>query len=232
MKTYLISALILTLSVFSLFSCSSDPVSPPGGRVMTFSGQIGNWPGQPHIVRARVYGNLLQFSDVGADTVDANGQMSMNILNPPSNVLRSIRQVTQYNNGFTISDTNALAAYLGFLEVYNLSNTRTGSVDLRNFTDDSTVAVGSFTVEYFYVDRNTNINGTNISINGSDTVVTNVNLQFATGWNTYSIRAAEIRANFVSLTVTNGEPSGANWYYYPQPPDDLPGNSELWRSGQ
>jgi hypothetical protein len=232
MKTNLISALLITFSVFFLYSCSSDPVSPPGGRALTFSGQIGNWPGQPHIVRARVYGNLLQFSDVGADTVDANGQMSMNILNPPANVLRSIRQVTQYNSGFTISDTNALAAYLGFLEVYNLSNTRTGSADLRNFTNDSTVAVGSFTVEYFYVDRNTNISGTNISINGSDTVVTTVNLQFVTGWNAYNIRAAELRPYYVSLNVTNGESSGASWYYYPVPPDDSQEIFHPWRRQQ
>ena len=209
--------LILVSLLFSVFlySCNKDEtITDPGGGTTTasISGNIQNWPSQILILQAIATGSAPAV--VGSDTVLATGQFDMNLSVPPPSSLATISVIVT-DTSFTVSDPDAFYAAFGNISVLDLSGTASGRIEKKNF--DSVAVTGSFLVSYIYLDRPCNISGTSITVTGSDTTQSEVNLQLTTGWNIFHTLQSAQRPNFTGILIASGEPGGATWKYSANP---------------
>ena len=201
-------------SIF-LYSCNKDEtITDPGGETTTanIGGNIQNWPSQILILRAIATGSAPAV--VGADTVLATGQFDMNLTVPPPSALAPISVIVT-DTSITASDPDAFYAAFGNVSVFDLSGSTSGRIEKKNF--DSASVTGSFLVSYIYLDRPCDISGTSITVTGSDTTRSEVNLQLTTGWNIFHTLQTEQRPNFTGILVASGEPGGATWKYSVNP---------------
>jgi len=207
--------ILFGLTIISIYGCGDDNISVtnPPGSTSFISGTISNYPGGSTIVKAKLTAGTPSDSFfAGIDTVDNNGMLNMNLATPPFNFLVSFNSGT-IPPGVVISDTTTRAAQFGSLRVYGFSNELLGELQRKNFTDSQTV--GSFVVQYLYSTKPFTITGSDTTVNLTDTTLYTYNLTFAEGWNAFTLRVAEKRANYTKYEFVSGDAAGAAWYYAP-----------------
>jgi hypothetical protein len=208
------SAILQILFTIILSSaCSSDEdsiVNPPEDDATKLSGAISNYPGGIVIVKVKleIFSPVDSFF-VGVDTVDNNGLLNMSLATPPSNFLLPIT----YFLSPTINVSDSTAKFINFriVNVYNFSNEQIAVVVKKNFADS--VMPGSFFVERFFTTKALTITGADTNIIGNYTSIIKFNLNLSAGWNTVTVKIVNITSNFQEGEYTNGEISGAAWYY-------------------
>lgn len=207
-------AALLVFAIVFITGCGDDNTttpSDPQGNTPTISGSITNYPGGSMIVKAKITaGTPTDSFFVGIDTVENSGVINMPLVTPPSNFLVSFGTVPE---GVVISDTTTRAAQVGDLRAYGFSNELIGRMMKKNYSDSA--VVGSFVVQYLYSTKPFTITGADTSEGPTDTTLYIYNVSFASGWNAFTFRLAEQRANFTKYEFVSGEASGATWYYTP-----------------
>ncbi len=208
-----IAALLVFAKVF-ITGCGDDNTttpSDPQGNTPTISGTISNYPGGSMIVKAKISAGVPTDSFfVGTDTVDNSGIINMPLATPPSNFLVAFGTVP---NGVVVSDTTTRAAQVGNLRAYGFSNELLGTMMKQNYTDSA--VVGSFVVQYLYSTKPFTITGVDSNASPTDTTIYTYNVSFASGWNAFTFRLIEERADYRKYEFVSGEASGATWYYTP-----------------
>lgn len=215
-KLFFQFAALLVFAIVYIAGCGDDNTTTPTdpqGNTPTISGNITNYPGGSMIVKAKITaGTPTDSFFVGIDTVDNSGVINMPLATPPSNFLVSFGTIPQ---GVVISDTTTRATAVGELRAYGFSGELIGTMSKRNYSDSA--VVGSFVVQYLYSTKPFTITGTDTSASPTDTTLLVYNVSFASGWNAYTFRLTELRANFTKYEFVSGEASGATWYYTTSP---------------
>lgn len=207
-------AALLVFAIVYITGCGDDNTTTPTdpqGNTPTISGSITNYPGGSMIVKAKITaGTPTDSFFVGIDTVDNSGVINMPLATPPSNFLVSFGTIPQ---GVVVSDTTTRATQVGELRAYGFSNELIGRMMKKNYTDS--LVVGSFNVQYLYSTKPFTITGVDSNTSITDTTIYVYNVSFASGWNAFTFRMTEERANYRKYEFVTGEASGATWYYTP-----------------
>ena len=207
-------AALLVFAIVFITGCGDDNTttpSDPQGNTPTISGNVLNYPGGSMIVKAKITaGTPTDSFFVGTDTLDNTGLINMPLVTPPSNFLVAFGTLPE---GVVLSDTTTRAAQVGNLRAYGFSNELIGSMTKQNYTDSA--VVGSFVVQYLYSTKPFTITGADTNANLTDTSIYVYNITCASGWNAFTFRLTEQRANFMKYEFVSGEASGASWFYTP-----------------
>jgi hypothetical protein len=209
----LFSCLLISFTLNLFSACNSEEnniVNPPTDDASKLSGTISDYPGGNVIAKVKL--EIFSPADsffVGIDTIDSNGLLNMSLTTPPNNFLMP---ATDFSSPTVIvSDSTARYTNFRIVNAYNFSNSQIAVILKKNFAD--TVMPGSFFIERFFATKAFTIIGSDTNTIGNYTSIIKYNLSLAAGWNTVTIKIADIRTDFQVGEYTNGELSGATWRY-------------------
>lgn len=160
----------------------------------------------------------------GAGAIANNGKFIVSLSRPDENLLQPLSLfpddgVTSQTLKYSIDDVKGLTGY--FYTFQPGQTQQLGSVYKHNLPlSDEITSIGTwFSVQYFYVNKDVNITGDEVTLFNSESnndyysVTQSVNLKLSKGWNKVVYRSVERKDNSSVIEVSNIEPEGGNWYY-------------------
>jgi hypothetical protein len=162
----------------------------------------------------------IPYIEFGKSEISNDGNFNIQSLATPTTDLLS-KLDTIFGINLSVSDT-AVRAVIGTLLIFN-SNYDNSSYDngwiSKGYSLIPGAYVGSYWIEYIYVNKNIEINGTGVhtehsSLLGIDIITTNnCNLKFKAGWNQYVKKIIIKNGHDDICSLFMEEPADAKWLF-------------------
>ena len=162
----------------------------------------------------------IPYIEFGKSEISNDGIFNIvSLATPPSNLL--IRFDSIYGININVSDTSARAV-IGTLLIFN-SGYDNSSYDIgwisKGYSLIPGASVGSYWIEYIYVNKNVEIYGTGVhtehsNLLGIDIITKyNCNLKLKTGWNQYVSMIIDKNGHDDTCSLFTEEPVDAKWLF-------------------
>lgn len=209
--------LSIALTALIIYNCGDDDIVQVNTDYQ-ISGSIVNWNLGTKYLKAMTYDSL-GMNDFMADStvINTNGSFTLKLKAAPDNLPYGYYIPDTLCTGNVVNPPGLKMCYL-VIQVYNDSNMNIGGISRKNF--DSIVTQGSYFAEYLFANTSGAITGSNRCVYGSDTTVSNYNLNVSKGWNKGVVLFESFSAGYIQISYSNNEPQGGGWYFTPIPSDN------------
>ncbi|MEO8447194.1 MAG: hypothetical protein ABI528_06840 [bacterium] len=213
---YVIAVMIISIT-FTACSESDNPIIDPGTTyylTTNFDGIVHNMPDNARTVNAIMTKDTLTFIP-GVQTIGPDSMLNITPLNPTGQYLMPTSILfAQFGTGnVTLTDPNAQGNYANILAYQNGVQTYSGVLTRANTPTIYVTQTGNVYMLYYYSDRNVNITGSSLKVQGGDTTRYNIALGLGTGYNKVLTEVKAMRPNYLELSIYSGDPAGLEWYY-------------------
>lgn len=207
---------IFVIMIGLLYAGCSNDGNPANPEVQTktitaISGKLENWSLGSGKTISLVYGGAGFLTSFGVSDISDDGSFNIELSAPDSSLLESGRGFVDgsCDKDITVSDTSAMYV-LGMLVISDNNKVIGFAQHGGGAGQTQTDTVGSFTINYYYFDRNVDISG--IQLCGSKERY-DYELNFEKGWNRVTGSLTENTPSSVKYEYKTNVPDGSKFIF-------------------